>query len=219
MPVVVRFVRQLSHDLRNHLNAAELQSAYLKEIAGEAEVKTEVQRLRGMLSELGASLQRLTASLAQVKLTEMPYDALALVEDLQQKVAALRPNEAQTVEWTIDLPEVSLPIDPQLLLQAILELFSNAMQHGRGLGPLRARAEVKDGQFLLELHEPKTNFDRSTDDWGREPFRQVGHGHYGLGLHRARLIIEAHAGRLDARYDAPSSTLVTTVILPTAKPE
>jgi hypothetical protein len=28
MPDVARFVRQLSHDLRNHLNAAELQSAF-----------------------------------------------------------------------------------------------------------------------------------------------------------------------------------------------
>ena len=36
MPDVVKFVRQLAHDLRNHLNAAELQSAYLDEIAEDA---------------------------------------------------------------------------------------------------------------------------------------------------------------------------------------
>ncbi len=29
---VVHFIRQLSHDLRNHLNAIELQSAYISEL-------------------------------------------------------------------------------------------------------------------------------------------------------------------------------------------
>src|SRR3954471_14607613 len=52
MLTIVNFLRQLSHDLRNQLNAAELQSAYLKEIASEGEIKEEVQRLRGMLGEM-----------------------------------------------------------------------------------------------------------------------------------------------------------------------
>src|SRR5437667_44953 len=42
----VRFVRQLSHDLRNHLNAAELQAVYISELTGDAELKTEIKRLR-----------------------------------------------------------------------------------------------------------------------------------------------------------------------------
>ena len=46
---VVRFMRQLSHDLRNHLNAAELQVAYLNELAESAEMKEEVKRLREMM--------------------------------------------------------------------------------------------------------------------------------------------------------------------------
>lgn len=58
MPDVVRFVRQLSHDLRNHLNAAELQSAFLNEIAADAEMKEEISRLRGMLSDMGRDLRR-----------------------------------------------------------------------------------------------------------------------------------------------------------------
>ena len=62
LPDVVTFVRQLAHDLRNHLNAAELQSAYLAEIADDPELKEEINRLRAMVSEVGATLQRLTAA-------------------------------------------------------------------------------------------------------------------------------------------------------------
>ena len=65
----VRFVRQLSHDLRNHLNAAELQSAYLGELAPDEEMKTEIKRLRQMMSELSGVLQKLSANVASPKLT------------------------------------------------------------------------------------------------------------------------------------------------------
>jgi hypothetical protein len=40
------------------------------------------------------------------------------------------------------------------------------------------------------------------------------HGHYSLGLHRARNIIESHGGEFVAQYDPDSSLLVTTVSLP-----
>ncbi len=46
----VRFIRQLSHDLRNHLNAIELQSAYISECEATVETKAEIDRLRKMLS-------------------------------------------------------------------------------------------------------------------------------------------------------------------------
>ena len=79
---MVGFVRQLSHDLRNHLNAVELQSAFLNELAETPELKEEMRRLREMLTEMNGSLQRLTSSVASIKLTPMPYEADAFVEDL-----------------------------------------------------------------------------------------------------------------------------------------
>jgi signal transduction histidine kinase len=215
MSDVVRFVRQLSHDLRNNLNAAELQSAYLNEVVPDAEVKDEVKRLRGMLSEMGGNLQRLTGSLAQVKLTEMPYEAAAFMEDLQKKIASQFPDE-RAIEWKFDHENANLNIDPQTLQQAFVELFANALQHGRDHRPIVVNAGRDGNEFVFNLHEPKAMFDGATDNWGREPFHKVGHGHYGLGLHRARTIIEAHGGRLNVRYDSPSSDLVTTVALPIA---
>jgi K+-sensing histidine kinase KdpD len=217
MADVARFVRQLSHDLRNHLNAAELQAAYLKEILDDAEAKEEVQRLRAMVSELGGALQKLTASLAPVKLTCMPYEASAFVEDLRHKVDAQFAERAGDFEWQIEPTEALLEIDPQLLQQAMLELFTNALQHGRAAGKISARAATEGGEFVLTLREPKSAFELSTDGWGREPFKLVKHGHYGLGLHRARSIVEAHGGRLAARYDSAGSALATTVSLPIAR--
>lgn len=216
MPDIVRFIRQLSHDLRNHLNAAELQAAFLKEIVEDGEAKEEVQRLRAMVSELGAALQKLTALIAPVKLTLMEYEVSAFVEDLQHKVETTLAEKAAEFEWQTEPTSASFEIDPQLLQQALLELCTNALTHARGDGRITAHAATGDREFVFTLREPKTSaFDQSTEAWGREPFKVMKHGHYALGLHRARSIIEAHQGKLTASYDSDGSVLTTTVSLPT----
>src|SRR3954469_12734430 len=119
MPEVVKFIRQLAHDLRNHLNAAELQSAYLAEIAENDEVREEIKRLRGMVAQVGVSLQELTAALSQTPLTTMPYSAKELIEDLQQKLGTVYPAESAELKWEIAEMDAALDIDPQLLWPAL----------------------------------------------------------------------------------------------------
>ncbi len=216
MPEVVKFIRQLAHDLRNHLNAAELQSAYLSEIAENSEVREEIKRLRGMISQVAISLQELTAALSPPRLTEMEYSAKDLVDDLRQKLASVHPEEGARVQWEIAESDANLNIDPQLLLPALLELFANAFRHERGQGAISISAGPQNGRYVFTLSEPKTNFQRSTENWGREPLRALGQGHYGLGLHRSRAIVEAHGGEFDAHHDKAASALVTRVTLPTA---
>ena len=212
MPTVISFVRQLSHDLRNHLNALELQSAFINEIAADTEVKDEIKRLRSMLGQMTKSLQQISTSLASVRLAEMPYEASLFLEDLQKNIATEFSGPTDTVEWEAKVTGTVMKIDPQLLQQALIELFANAFKHERGEGALRATAVTENGKFVFTLREPKTNFAGSLASWSREPFQKLSHGHYGLGLLRARTIIEAHGGRFDVRYDP--GFLLTTIALP-----
>src|SRR4051812_21442 len=161
MPVVVKFIRQLAHDLRNHLNAAELQSAYLAEIAENDEMRDEIKRLRGMVAQVSLNLQQVTGALSHPPLTEMPYVAGEFIEDLQQKLAATYPAESAQVKWEIGNADAQLNIDPQLLLPALLELFANAFRHERGDGAISATAGVEKGRFVFTVSEPKRNFQRS----------------------------------------------------------
>jgi K+-sensing histidine kinase KdpD len=149
----------------------------------------------------------------------MPYGAADFVEDLRQKLAADFPEESAQIEWNAKLGEANFEIDPQLLQPALTELFANAFRHNRAEGAISADARTEENQFALTIREPKRSFETSTENWGREPMHTVGHGHYGLGLHRSRAIIEAHQGQLKARYDHAGSSLITTVVLPLGAPE
>jgi K+-sensing histidine kinase KdpD len=218
MPDVTKFVRQLSHDLRNHLNAVELQSAYIAELAEDPELQEEVKRLRAMISEVGAGLQGVTSALSAARLTLMPYGAADFIEDLRQKLASDYPDESTKITWEVQAGDATLQIDPQLLQPALLELFANAFRHDTAPGIISAEARIENDRFVLTIQEPKRSFQLSTENWGCEPFHTIGQGHYGLGLHRSRSIIEAHDGQLHARYDSPASSLITTVALPLAEP-
>lgn len=218
MTDVVKFVRQLAHDLRNHLNAAELQSAYIAEIAEGPELKEEIKRLRATVSEVAENLQSLTWTLSQPRLTEMPYAAADFMGDLRQRLTADHADDCTKVEWDVQVEDSFLQIDPQALLPALTELFENAFRHDRGEGAISVEARIEGDRFVFTMREPKAKFEGSTDNWAREPLRSVGRGHYGLGLHRSMAVIEAHRGKLDARYDSAASSLVTRVLLPLHDP-
>lgn len=210
----VCFIRQLSHDLRNDLNAMELQSAYIEELGKSEELKNEIKRLREMVSRLASTLQRLSRAVGEVRPNMIPYPASDFMQDLRGTIEHDFPEESKEVSWEIQLGDAMLNVDPQFFEEAFTEIFANAFLHDRGKGPLVARAKIDDKKLLFTLCEPKARFDLPTQNWGREPLRKMSQRHYGLGLNRVRSIVEAHGGELNAQYDPKVSALTTTVRLP-----
>jgi K+-sensing histidine kinase KdpD len=211
---VTRFVRQLSHDLRNHLNAVELQSVYLSELTEDAELKSEIKRLREMIGQLGTVLQKLSADMAPIKTNLMEYRAHDFIEDIRRKFNNDFPDEAPRLHWKTQLGEAVVDVDPQLFQQAFFELFANAFRHEAKAEGLKVTVSAEKGRFIFALHEPKESFDLPTEKWACEPLRNVTQGHYGLGLNRVRGIVEAHGGNFHTQYDPAASALVTTIALP-----
>jgi K+-sensing histidine kinase KdpD len=211
---VVHFIRQLSHDLRNHLNAIELQSAYISELAREEELKSEIKRLHEMVAGLTSALQSLSKAVSEVKPNLIPYRAADLVEDLRKKIDRDFSGENTVINWDIRVGNAMLNVDPQILQEALGELFANAFRHNHDNCTLVAIVRLDPKGLLFILQEPKSRFDLPTENWAREPLRKVSHGHYGLGLNRVRAIVEAHGGEMYAQYDSNVSALTTTLVLP-----
>ena len=212
----VRFVRQLGHDLRNDLNAIELQSAYIAELEKNEELQGEIKRLREMVSRLASTLQRLSRDVGEVKPNLISYGAADFMEDLRTKIDHDFPRQNTEITWEIQSGNKMLNVDPQLLQEVFTELFANAFLHDRGKGPLLVKAKIDDNRFLFTLHEPKDRFDLPTQNWGCEPIRRISQRHYGLGLNRVRAIVEAQGGKLHAQYDPKVSVLITTLTFPVA---
>ncbi|PYJ42474.1 MAG: hypothetical protein DME86_05370 [Verrucomicrobia bacterium] len=201
----VKFLRQLSHDLRNQLNAAELQGALIGEITTDPELKSEVARLRELVSKIGTTLQRLSTAVSEPRPTRLSYPVRDFVSDLQKKVAQDYPKESQHLTWDPTTNDAVLDIDPSL--------FDNAFRHSRTPGQIRVSTEMNGNRFSLLVHEPKETEMEDPSHWSI-PLRSIGNGHYNLGLPRARAILEAHGGDLTAEFDPDSSTLTSRITLP-----
>jgi len=212
----IRFIGQLSHDLRNDLNAIELQSAYIGELETNEELLGEIKRLREMVSGMASTLQQLSRAVGDVKPTLISYRATDFMEDLRRKIGNDFPRQNTEITWEIQPGNAMLNVDPQLLQEVFTELFANAFRHDRGKGRVLAKAEIDNDRFRFTLHEPKDRFEFATQNWGREPLRKISLRHYGLGLNRVRAIVEAHGGKLHAQYDPNASALITTLTLPVA---
>jgi K+-sensing histidine kinase KdpD len=210
----VRFIRQLSHDLRNDLNALELQSAYITELTEDQQLTNEIKRLREIVSGLNTTLQLLSKAVGDVAPNLISYPAGQFITDMRKQIDRNFSKEKQEITWDVQVEGATLNVDPQLFQEVFIELFGNALRHDQGKGPLVATVSVSDGRFLFTLREPKAAFSLNTQNWGREPLRKTSQRHYGLGLNRARAIIEAHGGELQAEYDAKAGTLVSTVAVP-----
>jgi K+-sensing histidine kinase KdpD len=213
-PDTVRFVRQLSHDLRNDLNAIELQSAYIGEFTENQELTNEINRLREIVSGLNATLQLLSKAVADVAPNLISYPAGEFLRDMRTQIDRQFSKESNEITWDVEVESGILNVDPQLFQEVFVELFANAFHHDRGKGAVVAHVRISDGRFLFELHEPKAVFSLDTRNWGREPLRNIRQRHYGLGLNRARAIIEAHGGEFHAQYDPKATTLVSTIAVP-----
>jgi K+-sensing histidine kinase KdpD len=211
---VVRFIRQLSHDLRNHLNAIELQSAYISELEREDELKSEIKRLRGMVYGLTSALRSLSKAVSDFKPNLIPYPVADFAEDLKKKIDHDFSGQGTAITWNIQVGDAILSVDPQLLQEALSELFANAFLHSHGKGNVVVTAKIENGQFFFTMEESNARLEGTADNWGCEPLRKVGPNHYGLGLHRVRAIIEAHGGKMHAQYDPNASGLITTLALP-----
>ncbi|MBV9007754.1 MAG: hypothetical protein JO354_01105 [Verrucomicrobia bacterium] len=204
-----KFVRQLSHDLRNQLNAAELQAALIGELAREPELKPELLRLRELVSKLGVTLQQLSASVAPPRPTLLPYGAADFVSDLQQSMARDFPQ--QSFKWEVEVDSATLNIDPSLIGWTMKELVDNAVRHG-ATGEIEMKVSTQGSELICSIVEKKANA-VDPKQW-RDLLAKVAHGHYGLGLRRAREIIAAHGGTLTSEFDPASSTLTSRIVLP-----
>ncbi len=154
---VDRFLGQFTHDIRNGLNALELQLTLLGEISQEPEVREEVLGLRTNLAAIGRDLQAVRAASAPALPQRIPYPVADLLEDLRLRLARRHPKPAGELAWEIhpDAAKATVAVDPELLFDALGRVFDNAVffraSPSAPLGFRAGRADDAEGNPVLRL--------------------------------------------------------------------
>lgn len=214
MERVAKFIRQLTHDVRNGLSAIDLETAFIAEIATDEEVLVEVRKLREMVADTAKMLRRVSQHFQPATVHPIPWAATTVMEELRKQLQTEFPDESASVEFENQFKDETVQIDLHQTLSAAIAVLRNAFQFREEGAAVRVIGSSQSGQAVLEVRESKTILQDEVppEQWGVEPLRSTRPGGYGLGLHQARQIAEAQAGSLETSFTG--SELVTRIALP-----
>lgn len=211
---VAAFIRQYTHDVRNTINCMDLEMELMQDLITEAEAVTSMTRIREQLRSMEVQMRSLSAAFHEPRPTPDVIHARVLLQIWREKNAE-QPESAQ-IQWSDSLGDEQVEVDVEMVAAAFSELLNNAVTHSEGsAGPPSAHAEVKDGQVIFQLTEPKKAAVNPIG-WA-QPFSAASRGHYGLGLWAAKRKLEANGARFSQRWDEKKGALVTEIGLPLKK--
>jgi signal transduction histidine kinase len=213
---VATFVRQYTHDVRNGLNAVDLQAAFLAELINDEEASMELKKMRGMISSVARQLQGISSFFRVPNPNPISYSAKIFCEDFRDRLKKNHPADFDHFIWSENLEEETIHADIELVMSALMEVFKNAAQFRERDSKIEVQGRCENGSFVIELREKKTAKPEDTAEWG-QPFHSTRRGGYGLGLFYARSVIEAHGGELKIDYLQEIGILRTRIVLPESR--
>jgi signal transduction histidine kinase len=192
------------HDLRGPLTAISLGASLVRAADDESgrrleAVIAETERVRRMLTDvLDLCLHDIDGLQPRTGL----FDAAELVRETVQRLQPLARIRSQSIETIgTDRPK-TIRADRELLERVLMNLVTNAFQHGRagqvvtveltrpsgsGLScEVRDQCDVIDSAHRALIFEPFQRLDESVD-----------HHVYGLGLAFCKLAVQAHGGHIE----------------------
>lgn len=195
----------ISHELRSPLTRARLNTELLPESQETQSSRSALLRDLALMRDLIGDLlegERLSGSHAA--LHREPVDLRVLVDGLVRTHPELARLQLQL---PAELPQVDA--DPARLRLALRNLMDNALRHGGTAEPpvLSIRRHGAAVQLVVRDHGPGVDSEQIAHlgeaFYRTDQARQRETGGVGLGLHLARLVVQAHGAALQFRNADP----------------
>lgn len=209
-----QFIAVLGHDLRNPLFAitagAELLAQRLPDDKNRA-----IARHIHTCGRRGSQLVRDMLDFARGRLGDgIPLNLRPcpdLAEGLRHVASELQRVHPQR-QIILDLGEIGgLLCDRERIGQLLSNLIANALTHGDPAGPVTVRADVREEEFVLSVHNHGEPIAAATLDLLFQPFSrpvsETPRQGLGLGLYIANQIALSHGGRMEVQSSESDGTL------------
>jgi signal transduction histidine kinase len=204
-----QFIAVLGHDLRNPLASIDAGLTLMrrtplndKALDLAAMMQRSVARMSNLIANILDFAQgRLGAGLVIARNANEPLEPV--LQQIVSEVIASHPDRA--IEVNFDLPG-SIDCDRNRIGQLFSNLLANAVIHGASSAPIRVRAAIGDGEFLLSVASAGEPIPPAAIKHLFQPFTR-GDMHsskpgLGLGLFIASEIARAHGGVLSVESSA-----------------
>ena len=202
-------LRAVSHDLRTPLTSIYGSCSAIienfdsipkeKKLMLLRDIQSDSQWLNRMVENL-LSVTRIDAD--KVRLSKHSTVLEELIDALLLKFHKHYPN--QTVQVSIPEDFISIPMDPMLIEQVLMNLLENAVFHARGMNNLWLRVEIQSNRAVFSVEDDGCGIPEEriahlfTGLLDSEAPADSARSNMGIGLSVCRTIIKAHGSELKA---------------------
>ncbi|MDA8216829.1 MAG: PAS domain S-box protein [Dehalococcoidales bacterium] len=221
------FNRMVSHDLRQPLTVIQ---GHVQLLQGELPKAEPPNREQLSLQAIDVSATRMDKMIQELveaarletghfRLEPRPLDLLPYVRDLVRRLGGAIPAERLQIEAPAEVPPVLA--DPDRLERVLGNLIDNALKHSPTEAPVVVRLGPGADEVVVSVIDrgpgiPPEDLPHIFQRYYRATARQQRRAGLGLGLYIARLIAEAHGGRIWAE-STPGQGSTFSFTLPLAK--
>ncbi|RBP47948.1 hypothetical protein DES53_101748 [Roseimicrobium gellanilyticum] len=213
LAAVMAFLKHHLHDVRNDLNALNLEAMLLDVYVPGGEGAESVQRIQEMLHHSAARLSSLSRKISEISPGQETLAAQFILTSWRDEWNSSGASPA--ILWEASQVQANVKADPVHLAEVFREWLSNAKQYASTSASI-SLAENGEGEVIFRLSEPKSE-PVDTSGWGERPFAKPRRGCYGLGLWRVHNLVRANQGSWSQRYSPEEKTLVSELRMPVAK--
>lgn len=203
-----------AHEMNNPLavisGRAQLLASRLTQpadIASAEAIRRATQELTELISSLRLVASPPTPRAGRVAADELIGRAVEFVDGKGLDVGRVR---------HVSVPGLTVQADRELLARAVSELIANALEASpEGIVEVGAEREAGDGRLLITVRDRGPGMSARAMQHAFDPFfsEKPAGRQTGLGLTRARRLVELHGGRL-AVANGPSGGVVARVWIP-----
>jgi len=213
-----RFLAVLGHDLRTPIGAIMTSTQFLLDLGDLHD--PQLTLIRQMMHS-ARRMNRLVGDLLELTRTRMGdsipihranIDVGELLQNVVDETSASHPTHRLVIQKSGDL---NGDLDHERLIQALINLVSNAVHHGAADRPITITAVGEPDDVVISVHNegPPIAADHMNNLFDAMKEIQPGstrdRRHLGLGLYIVDKIVEAHEGRIEVLSSADEGTTFT----------
>lgn len=201
------FIRSISHDLRQPLTVIQGHAQILhmllrKRQLADGRIDDSLTALEINARRIGAMINDLVESArlegGKLRLNKEPAHLAGLLLDFVDR--SFGPDQKARVEVVVPEEILIVPVDPERLERAVVNLVGNALKFSPEDSLVTVSAAQDNGEAVVSVSDrgigiPTDDVPNLFERFYRSRTTQQKEG-LGLGLYIARLIVEAHGGRL-----------------------
>jgi len=204
-----RMAARLIHDFKNQLGGLKLYAAYLqKRFADNAEGMEIAEKIAKGLNEMAEQASILNQLARPLELRLETGEPASIIEQVVSRLQSRASAKRAKITLSLDPDAPRISFDSRQIGAALESVISRAVDATPEDGAVEISLRRRDEALQVEIKDNGPTLDDNQRQNFFDPLAGDRLNKLALGLAMARRIIEKHGGRISARADTPSGTIV-----------